>query len=1129
LIILVDDAGYADFGFQGGGIADDFAALTPNIDSIAGNGLRFSNGYVCGAVSCPSRAALLTGRYQQRYGMEQNISSEPEAGLPTSEKTIADTLKASGYRTYALGKWHLGQDLPEHHPNQRGFDEFFGFLSGARTYFQFTGPGTASRLQQNGVFITETADQPYLTDRLGAEAAAYLDTHALNHPTTPFFMYLAFNAVHTPLEADLVRLADPRIQGITVPERKTLAAMTIALDDAVGVVLAKLEQHGLAENTLLVFLSDNGGPEDNLDLLAPNWSSNGPLRLGKTTLYEGGIRIPFAVRWPAGIPPAITGTTLPDPVTTLDILPTLVAAASGSLLPGQLTDGHSLLPRLNGTSPTPLQRRHFWRTGGSTGGQSAVRQGNWKLVRNNETGVTELYDLAGDIGETADRATEFPAAVAELLAAHARWEEGMVEPLWGGNAPVVSNTNLVRRSCTLGYELEKTGAGFSYMAHELREPLLLGEDWELDWRLESVPGTGYSRNGAVVLGDRLQADRFIRFSMDFSTGRVGIYELSNGAGTTGQWPAVSAGTETDFRLQYDAATRTITCRSGSSAISHALTAFYEADRLSFAGYGLQSRVQTRFSPINRHVTPSAAGVSPTWAILKFTRDYSPGAYDANGRFLGGTELLSLVSHQGRLYAGVGYWNDVVFGAGSSDPHPGPQVLVKESWNAPWEEDVAFGPNHLRVECLKSLTLTTDKHGAPLDPPVTLLLAGSGELTGSPRRRAVVFIRGDSGTWTPTYPGSVASGTPSTRVLFDHVDTSLPTPVHWVFCGFGGADASVVRGGYNAATGLIDWESATPELTGTERILSAGECNGFLYACIGSDGEPDNGIGGVFWREDGPGPYWHFVCEWPLNGEMAPDIRGFTAVPHPDGFDYEVALVTLESYGVVFRIDPIGGDPRNGHIVNGELDIQAFLGDVWQDGAPVGFPTLSAYNDMPEVQHPGTGQPVNLIGLGVGYPAADNTPERNSAYYLVRHRDATYEWGRVFDPAFPLPNPTAGGLRATRALRVSPFPEDRGLVLFTGGFDAASQSGPIWHNTAWIYRGRLTFCPDGIEGDLDGDGRMTAIDLLILRLTLAGAIQPGATPCNYPECADLSGDGVLDAADAALLAARLAESLGPVLF
>jgi hypothetical protein len=864
-------------------------------------------------------------------------------------------------------------------------------------------------------------------------------------------MYLAFNGVHTPLEADPARLADPRIQGITVPERKTLAAMTISLDDAVGVVLAKLTQLGLATNTLVVFASDNGGPEDNLSLNAPNWSDNGPLRLGKTTLYEGGLRVPFAIRWPAGIATALVGATLADPVTTLDLLPTFVAAAGGSLLPGQTTDGQSLLPRLTGASATPMQRCHFWRSGG----QSAVRQGDWKFVRHDDTGEPELFNLVTDLGETTNLAAAHPDKVAELAAAHAQWAAGMVEPLWGGGAPVISSPDLVRNpSATgFGYELEKTGSGYSYMADEMRDPLSLAQGWELEWTMESVTKTGYGRNGSIVLGDRLLVDRFIRISYTFGTGAVRITENQNGNATSATWPALAADVVTKFRLQYSAATRTLTFRYGTNTLSHVLTGAYDDEVLDYAGYALNNSSLTRFSAITRHVTPRAAGTSPTWARLKVAKDYLAGTYDTNGNFMGGTEGMSLVAHRGRLYAGIGYWNDVYFGAGTSDPHPGPQVLVKEAWNAPWKQDVAFGANHLRVECLRSFTLTTDKHGVPLNPPVTVLLAGSGEMTGSPRR-AVVFVRNDTnGVWTATYPGSVASGTPSTRMLFDHVDRALPTPVHHVFCGYGGADNTVVQGAYNTATGLIDWESATPELSGSERMLSAGECNGVLYACIGGNGVEGDNVGGVFWREDGPSPQWNFFHEWPVN-DKNPDIRGFTAVPHPKGFGYDVALVTLESFGKVFCIDPIGGDPRNGHTVTEELSIQTFLGDEWNGGASIGFPSLSAYNDMPEVIHPGTGKPVNLIGLGVGYPAPANTPERNSAYYLIRHRDATYEWGRVFDPNFPVPNPTAGGLRATRAARLSPFAEDAGRVLFFSGFDAASQTGPIWHNTAWIYRAVL---------------------------------------------------------------------------
>lgn len=1048
IVILADDAGYADFGFQGGGINGDFAALAPNLDSLATNGVKFTSGYVSGPVCCPSRAGLLTGRYQQRFGMEQNIQNEPNAGLATSESTLANRLKALGYRTYALGKWHLGQDLPEHHPNQRGFDEFFGFLSGARTYFQFAGVSAANKLQSNGVFVAESPTQ-YLTDVLGAAAANYISTHVTNHPAQPFFMYLAFNGVHAPLEANAARLADPRIQSITNTNRKTLAAMTIGLDDATGVVMNKLAQLGLATNTLVVFLNDNGGPEDAVGG-APNWSDNGPLRGNKQLLYEGGIRVPFVMSWPGGIPSAPGGRVLDDPVISLDLLPTFIAAAGGSLFPGVATDGVNLLPRVTGAVTNPIQRALFWRTGGSAGDQSAVRKGDWKLFRGTNQSP-ELYNLATDLGESNNLAAAFPDKVAELVAAHAEWERGMIEPLWGGGAPTLSSASLTYRASSLGLELEKTGTGYAYLLSERRVPLSLSNDWSLAWSMESVAVAGYARNGFIVLGDGLSTANLIRIGLSFGTGTMSITETASNAGHGSFVGNVPAGVVNEFRVDYAAATRTLTLRFGTNVVSHTLTGTY--GDLDYSGYAIQSSCLTRFSPVNLYAQPVAPGTSPTWARMKLARDYVPGSYDTNSQFMGGTELMSLVAHQGKLYAGVGYWNDVYFGAGSPDPHPGAQVLVKDAWNAPWRHDAAFGSNHLRVECLRSITFHTYKTGTPLNPPVTLLLAGSGEIsTAPPPRRATVFVRNDiNGTWTPTHPGSAPSGTMTTRMVFDHMDKV--TGIHHAFCGFGSANNAVVRGGYNAATGLIDWESATPELEGSERMLSAGECNGILYACIGSDGNFTNNIGGVFWREDGPSPQWHFVYEWPVTSQN-PDIRGFTAVPHPKGFGYDVALVTLESFGKVYCLDPVGGDPRNGHVVTEELNIQQFLGDAWNGGASIGFPTLSAYNDMPEVIHPGTGQPVNLVGLGVGYPAPDNSPERNSAYYLIRHRNATYEWGRVFDPAIPVPNPTADGLRATRAIRLSPFAEDRGRVLFFGGFDAASQTGPVWHNTAWLYRAQL---------------------------------------------------------------------------
>ncbi len=417
LVIRADDAGYADFGFQGGGINGDFADLTPRLDSLSRSGARFTNAYVSGPTCCPSRAGLRTGRYQQRVGMEDNIVDFENAGLAPFQQTIADRLRSLDYRTYAIGKWHLGDDLPDFHPNQRGFDEFFGFLTGARSYYEYENP--ADRLERNGEPLEERPDQ-YLTNVFGNAAANYLASHAENRTDEPFFMYLAFNAVHAPLDPDPDSRDDPRIQDIEDENRKKLATMTISLDNAVGNVRDKLLELGTRDNTLVVFLNDNGGPEDNPELEGRNWSDNGPLREGKRSLYEGGIRVPFVASWPGTIPTAPGGRVLDDTVISLDLLPTFIAAAGGQIFPDIATDGANLLPRITARAPNPLERCLFWRIGGPVDGQRAVRQGDWKLYRNGRD-QPELYDLASDVGESEDLADPEPERVAKMLDLHAEW------------------------------------------------------------------------------------------------------------------------------------------------------------------------------------------------------------------------------------------------------------------------------------------------------------------------------------------------------------------------------------------------------------------------------------------------------------------------------------------------------------------------------------------------------------------------------------------------------------------------------------------------------------------------------------------------------------------------------------
>ena len=418
LVIVADDLGYADLGFQGG--AD---IPTPHINSIAASGARFTNGYVSGPYCSPTRAGLLTGRYQQRFGHEFNPGGEgavgagsAEKGLPLSETTMANRFKNAGYVTGLVGKWHLGSS-PKFHPQNRGFDEFFGFLGGAHTYFN---KETASVLRG-----TEKHSEPsYLTDAFGREAVSFID----RHQAKPFFLYLAFNAVHTPMEADEDRL--DKFAAINENPRKTYAAMLSAMDDAVGHVLKKLRESQLEENTLIFFMSDNGGPTMRGTTI--NGSINTPLRGSKRTTLKGGVRVPFAIQWKGHIAP---GTVFNRPVIQLDIQPTALAAAGIEISPDWKFDGVNLLPFIAGQTTGSPHETLYWRLGQ----QNAIRHGDWKLVQydlnvesspTREVSPKRLYQLSKDIGESHDLAADYPEKVKELDSLWQSWNSQLAKPLW---------------------------------------------------------------------------------------------------------------------------------------------------------------------------------------------------------------------------------------------------------------------------------------------------------------------------------------------------------------------------------------------------------------------------------------------------------------------------------------------------------------------------------------------------------------------------------------------------------------------------------------------------------------------------------------------------------------------------
>lgn len=415
VLLFADDAGYADFGFHG-----SKTMKTPHLDRLAKEGMIFRQAYVSDPTCGPSRAGLLTGRYQQKFGFEENNvpnymspSSKftgPDMGIPLTEVTMGDRLQDLGYKTAVFGKWHVG-GANRFHPTARGFDEFYGFRGGRRSYFKRKVEGTIEEdleYMERGFGKLEEPDK-YLTDALGDAAVEFIEDNKDN----PFFIFLSFNAPHTPMDATPEDLAQfPDLEGT----RKINAAMTLAMDRASGQVFNKLEQLGLSENTLVIFTNDNGGPTDQ------NAGNNYPFAGTKSNHLEGGIRVPFVAKWPAIIP---AGSDYDYPVSTLDLVPTFVSAGGGK--PGALenVDGVDLLPHILGADNSRPHQTLFWKKAA----RASVRDGDWKLIRFPDR-PAELYDLSKDITEQVSLAGDHPEKVRELYKKIYDWEKTLAQPLW---------------------------------------------------------------------------------------------------------------------------------------------------------------------------------------------------------------------------------------------------------------------------------------------------------------------------------------------------------------------------------------------------------------------------------------------------------------------------------------------------------------------------------------------------------------------------------------------------------------------------------------------------------------------------------------------------------------------------
>ena len=409
VVIVSDDQGYADLSCYD----HPPEVTTPHLDRLAEQGARLTSGYASAWVCAPTRAGLLTGRYQQRFGFYE--ASDSRTGMPTSEITLADLLKREGYATGVFGKWHLGLE-PPYRPLQRGFDEFYGFLGhGGHDYFDLGITDDQTSIYRNDKMIDDTG---YLTDNLARESVSFIERHR----GEPFFLYLPFSAVHWPLQApeeDIKRF------NTGDENRDIYLAMLLRMDEAIGAVLDALARTGADEDSLVFFFSDNGGAKKNA-------ANNGILRDLKHSAYEGGIRVPFLVRWPGRVP---AGTICDEPIICQDILPTICAAAGIELAADRDYDGRNMLPALRGEATEPLHEALFWKDDGQ---QWAVRAGKWKLLSNRQ-GQTELYDLESDLAEQKNLLSQHPEMVKSLRQRYDTWTESLAPRIQrnrnGGTTP----------------------------------------------------------------------------------------------------------------------------------------------------------------------------------------------------------------------------------------------------------------------------------------------------------------------------------------------------------------------------------------------------------------------------------------------------------------------------------------------------------------------------------------------------------------------------------------------------------------------------------------------------------------------------------------------------------------------
>lgn len=433
VVIMADDLGYADVGFQG---CQDIP--TPNIDRLAADGARFTQGYVTGCMCGPSRAGFITGRVQSTFGYYQNVSQplNPAQGLARGTRTVAHFMQDRGYVTGGVGKWHMGT-ADHQHPGAMGYDDWYGFLGGGLMYYPLDHPSYngrylektkpwSNRDMQHTLPLLHNGEQvewdQYLTRELTDGAIGFIEKNR----EQPFFLFVSYNAPHEYLEAPQETIAKyppdsmTDVPGVPAQSRSVYAAMVDEMDQGIGRILATLDRLDLADDTVVWFLSDHGGLR--------RTSDNRPLRGAKGNAYEGGIRVPFVVRWPGRVQP---GAVLDHPVTALDIGATSLALAGGDVAQAGL-HGSDITQYMTGQSADAPHGALYWHIGrGPQDHSGALRDGDYKMLV--QRGRVELYNLKDDPAEANDLAGDHPQRAEQMMAAWLAWNESNAPPLWSGS------------------------------------------------------------------------------------------------------------------------------------------------------------------------------------------------------------------------------------------------------------------------------------------------------------------------------------------------------------------------------------------------------------------------------------------------------------------------------------------------------------------------------------------------------------------------------------------------------------------------------------------------------------------------------------------------------------------------